>query len=69
MARQRGIDISAWQGTVDFAKVKADGVQFVILHEGYSQAIDKKFLEYALSLIHISEPTRRDTQSRMPSSA
>lgn len=47
MARQRGIDISAWQGTVDFAKVKADGVQFVILHEGYSQAIDKKFLEYA----------------------
>lgn len=47
MARQRGIDISAWQGTIDFAKVKADGIQFVILHDGYSQTTDKRFFEYA----------------------
>lgn len=46
MAKQKGIDISTWQGTVDFAKVKADGIQFVILREGYRQAIDNKFLEY-----------------------
>lgn len=46
MAKQKGIDISTWQGTVDFAKVKADGIQFVILREGYSQTIDNRFLEY-----------------------
>lgn len=46
MAKQKGIDISYWQGNVDFAKVKADGIQFVILREGYRQTIDGKFLEY-----------------------
>ena len=30
---------------------------------------DKKFDELVLSLIHISEPTRREWLSRMPSSA
>lgn len=43
----RGIDISAWQGNVDFTKVKASGVDFVILREGYGTTIDNKFLEYA----------------------
>lgn len=42
---KKGIDISQWQGTVDFAKVKTQ-VDFAILREGYRQTIDPKFLEY-----------------------
>ena len=42
----KGIDISQWQGTVDFAQVKSQ-VDFVVLREGYRQTIDPKFLEYA----------------------
>lgn len=41
-----GIDISKWQGDVDFAKVKNDGISFLILRDGYRQAIDGKFVEY-----------------------
>ena len=26
----KGIDISSWQGNIDFAKVKASGIDFVI---------------------------------------
>lgn len=43
---KKGIDISYWQGNVDFAKVKT-AVDFAILREGYRQTIDAKFLEYA----------------------
>lgn len=42
----RGIDISKWQGNVDFNKVKADGIQFCIFREGYRQAIDGQFKNY-----------------------
>lgn len=42
---KKGIDISYWQGNVDFKKVAWD-VDFVILREGYRQTIDAKFLEY-----------------------
>ena len=42
----KGIDISSWQGSVDFAKVKADGVQFAILREGYRKSVDNRFNEY-----------------------
>ena len=41
-----GIDISSWQGSVDFAKVKASGVQFCILREGYRKSLDNRFKEY-----------------------
>ena len=43
------IDISEWQGTVDFAKVKASGVQGIIIRIGYGDVIsypyqiDKQF--------------------------
>lgn len=46
MQTLNGIDISVWQGKVDFAKVKNAGIQFVILREGYRQATDGKFIEY-----------------------
>lgn len=42
----KGIDISKWQGNVDFNKVKADGIQFCIFREGYRQAIDDQFKNY-----------------------
>ena len=35
MAILKGIDVSKYQGTIDWDKVKADGVQFAILRAGY----------------------------------
>lgn len=46
MGKIKGIDISYWQGNVDFTKVKNDGIKFLILREGFRQTIDGKFLEY-----------------------
>lgn len=43
----KGIDISYWQGTVDFTKVKNSGIEFAILRSGYRQKVDTRFLEYA----------------------
>jgi len=46
----KGIDISHWQGIVDFNKLKASGIKFVIIKAGGSDAKkpykDKKFEEY-----------------------
>lgn len=47
MSKQKGIDISYWQGNIDFKKVKMDGdVKFAILREGYRQTVDKRFMDY-----------------------
>lgn len=42
----KGIDISKHQGSIDFKRVKADGIGFVIIREGYRKVIDPRFLEY-----------------------
>jgi len=46
---KKGIDVSKWQGTIDWEKVKQDGVDFAILREGYGKEnpnqIDKRFEE------------------------
>jgi GH25 family lysozyme M1 (1,4-beta-N-acetylmuramidase) len=42
---EKCIDLSYWQGNVDFSQVKKS-VDCVILREGYGTIIDKKFLEY-----------------------
>lgn len=47
MAKIKGIDLSQWQGDIDFKKVAASGVKFAILREGFRKTIDKKFIEYA----------------------
>lgn len=40
----KGIDVSKWQGVIDWAKAKADGVEFAILRAGYGQNnIDEYF--------------------------
>lgn len=47
MSKIKGIDISYWQGDIDFKKIKmSDDVKFVILREGYRQTVDKKFMDY-----------------------
>ena len=42
----RGIDISEHQEHIDFQRVKAAGIQFVIPREGLRKRIDNYFLEY-----------------------
>ena len=46
---KKGIDISKWQGDIDFRKVKNSEIDFVIIREGYGKKdpkqIDKKFNE------------------------
>lgn len=43
----RGIDVSKWQGVIDWQKVKNDGVEFAIIREGWGKKspsqIDKQF--------------------------
>ncbi len=42
----KGIDVSVFQGTIDWKKVKADGIQFAMLRGGYgknSSQIDEHF--------------------------
>lgn len=47
MSKLKGLDISEWQGNVDFKKVKAAGIQFLILRDGYAQSVDSRFHSYA----------------------
>lgn len=41
----KGIDVSKWQGEINWEKVKASGVDFAILRGGYGLQTDKKFKE------------------------
>ena len=44
---KKGIDISYFQGSIDFKKVKADGIDFIIPRCGYGKSNkDSKFSEY-----------------------
>ena len=42
-----GIDVSKWQGVIDWLEAKADGVEFAIIREGWGKKspnqIDKQF--------------------------
>lgn len=38
----KGIDVSKWQGDIDFNKVKASGIDFVIIRAGYGRVISQK---------------------------
>lgn len=41
----RGIDVSSWQGNIDFNKVKASGIDFVIIRAGYGTGGRDKWFE------------------------
>ena len=49
MVKYRGCDVSKWNGVIDFAEVKADGVDFLMIREAYGKKdpkqIDKRFKE------------------------
>ena len=38
----KGIDVSIWQGNIDFGKVKASGIDFVIIRAGYGREVSQK---------------------------
>lgn len=42
----KGIDISKWQGSIDFNKVANDGIRFVILRSSFRHSVDQKFFDY-----------------------
>ena len=45
----KGIDVSKWQGNINWSEVKKDGTEFAIIREGYGRKspnqVDKKFKE------------------------
>lgn len=41
----KGIDVSVWQGNIDFNKVKASGISFVIIRAGYGNGNKDKWFE------------------------
>lgn len=41
----QGIDVSKWQGAIDWKKVKASGVEFAIIRAGYGKTVDLRFSE------------------------
>ena len=44
MMQRTGIDISSFQGTPDFKRVKADGYEFVLIRAGYGKTQSKAFV-------------------------
>lgn len=44
---EKGIDVSKWNGTIDWKKVKADGIDYVIIRGGFGNAtVDPQFESY-----------------------
>jgi len=55
--RKRIIDISAWQGEMDFAKVKNSGIAAVIIRAGYGKNnIDPNFKAHIQGAINVGLP-------------
>lgn len=44
--KKKGIDISKWQGNIDFNRVKKDGIEFAILRSSFRHTTDQKFFDY-----------------------
>lgn len=45
MAEWKGIDVSRWQGTIDWNRVKAAGIQFAMIRISYGMGLDSRFRE------------------------
>ncbi|NJP41217.1 LysM peptidoglycan-binding domain-containing protein [Oscillospiraceae bacterium HV4-5-C5C] len=41
----KGIDVSVWQGNIDFGKVKVSGISFVIIRAGYGNGNKDKWFD------------------------
>lgn len=51
-AEKKGMDVSEWQGKIDWAKVKADGIEYAVIRCGYGSdktKYDDKYWEYNVS--------------------
>ena len=51
-AEKKGIDVSQWQGKIDWAKVKADGIEYAVIRCGYGSNLtyyDDTYWEYNVS--------------------
>ena len=51
-AEKKGIDVSQWQGKIDWAKVKADGIEYAVIRCGYGSNrtnYDDPYWEYNVS--------------------
>ena len=46
MAKIKGIDVSKWQSNIDWKKVKASGVKFVMIRALYGMATCSRFHEH-----------------------
>lgn len=58
---RQGIDLSVWNGNIDFSSVKNYGIEFCILRTGFGSPmdtqIDKKFVEYYNGATAVGLPT------------
>lgn len=53
----RGIDVSAYQGNIDYAKVRANGIKFAILRAyGSANSPDSRIVEYAQGFKSVGIP-------------
>ncbi len=53
----RGIDVSEHNGTIDWEKVKASGIQFAMLRAGYGKGnVDKQFVRNAQGCTRVGMP-------------
>ena len=43
MVKRKGIDVSSWQGAIDWAKVKSDGVEFAMIRAGWGTGSADKY--------------------------
>lgn len=59
MAERKGMDISTWNGAVDWKKVKAAGIQFVIIRAGFGNSEtqqDNRFAAYMDGALNVGLP-------------
>ena len=54
----KGIDISSWQGNIDFAKVKDSGIDFIMIRCGFRNQVDAEIKEDNNFRYNISEANK-----------
>ena len=54
----KGIDVSQWQGNINWQKVKQGGIQFAIIRDGYGRTEDPRFRQYVVEANKANMPIR-----------
>lgn len=55
-----GIDVSSWQGKIDFKKLKTSGVEFVMIRVGGTRGLNKEYFVDENFKYNISEANKND---------